>query len=102
MSSPPWYMCLPYGISLPLQMCTRNRISPLKEVHKSHIEMKKLSGIHSRVYCPLFDTNRQRGQREKKERDEGMNKENDAWGVQDEWENEAQNIRHNKMLQSIR
>ena len=43
-SSPPWYMHLPYGISLPLQMCTRNRISPPKNVHKSHIEMKKLSG----------------------------------------------------------
>ena len=53
MSSPPWYMHLPYGISLPLQMCTRNR---------------------------------QKGQGEKKARDEGMNKENDAWGVQDEWE----------------
>ena len=46
--------------------------------------------------------NRQRGQGEKKARDEGMNKENDAWGVQDEWENEAQNIKHNKMLQSIK
>ena len=51
---------------------------------------------------PLFDTNRQRGQGENKARDEGINKENDAWGVQDEWKNEAQNIRHNKMLQSIR
>ena len=46
--------------------------------------------------------NRQRGQGEKRARDEGMIKENDAWVVQDEWENEAQNIRHNKMLQSIR
>ena len=44
-SSPPWYMHLPYGKSLPLQMYTRNRISPLKSVHKSHIEMTKLSGI---------------------------------------------------------
>ena len=41
MSSPPWYMHLPYGISLPLQMCMRNRISPPKDVHKSHIEMTK-------------------------------------------------------------
>ena len=41
MSSPPWYMHLPYGISLPLQMCIRNRISPPKDVHKSHIEMTK-------------------------------------------------------------
>ena len=41
MSSPPWYMHLLYGISLPLQMCTKNRISPPKDVHKSHIEMTK-------------------------------------------------------------
>ena len=34
-------MHLPYGISFPLQMFTRNRISPLKNVHKSHIEMTK-------------------------------------------------------------
>ena len=45
MSSPPWYIHLPYGISLLLQMYTRNRISPPKNVHKSHIEMTKLSGI---------------------------------------------------------
>ena len=41
MSSPPWYMHLSYGISLPLQMCMRNRISPLKDEYKSHIEMTK-------------------------------------------------------------
>ena len=41
MSSPPWYMHLPKGISLPLQMCMRNRISPPKDVHKSHIKMTK-------------------------------------------------------------
>ena len=41
MSSPLWYMHLPYVISLPLQTCTRNRISPLKDVHKSHVEMTK-------------------------------------------------------------
>ena len=45
MSSPPWYMHLPYGTSLPLQMCTKNRISPPKNVHRSHIEMTKLTGI---------------------------------------------------------
>ena len=44
-SSPLWYMHLPYGVSLLLQMCTRNRISPLKDVQKSHIEMTKLSDI---------------------------------------------------------
>ena len=41
MSSPIWYMHLPYGISLPLQMCMRNRISSLKDEYKSHIEMTK-------------------------------------------------------------
>ena len=96
MSSPPSYMHLPYGISLHLQMCMRNTISPPMNVHKSHIEMIQ------KYTLPLFDTNRQRGQGEKNARDEGINKENDAWGVQDEWENEAQNIKHNKMLQSIR
>ena len=39
---------------------------------------------------PHFDTNRQRGQGKSRARDEGINNENDAWGVQDEWENEAQ------------
>ena len=60
MSSPPWYMHLPYGISLSLQMFMRNKISPPKDVHKSHIEMTKYSGILSRVYSPLFVRNRQR------------------------------------------
>ena len=54
MSFPPWYMHLPYGISIPLQMCMRNRISPLKDVHKSHIEMTKHSGILFRVYFSPF------------------------------------------------
>ena len=55
MSSPPWYMHLPYEITLPLQMFMRNRISPPKNVHKSHIEMPKLSGILFRVYFILSD-----------------------------------------------
>ena len=54
MSFPPWYMHLPYGISLPLQMCIRNRISPPKDVHKSHIKMTKYFGILSRVYSPFL------------------------------------------------
>ena len=64
MSSPPWYMHLPYGITLPLQMCTRNRISPPKDVHKSHIEMTKNSPntpVYSLKYTlPLFVRNRHR------------------------------------------
>ena len=54
MSSPPWYMHLPYGISLHLQMCMRNTISPPMNVHKSHIEMIQ------KYTLPLFDTNRQK------------------------------------------
>ena len=54
MSSPPWYMHLPYGISLPLQMSMRNTISPPMNVHKSHIEMIQ------KYTLPLFDTNRQK------------------------------------------
>ena len=56
MSSLPWYMHLPYGISLPLQMCMRNRISLLKNVHKSHIEMTKTLWYT----LSLFVKNRQR------------------------------------------
>ena len=40
-----------------------------------------------------------------RERKEDMNKDNDAWGVQDEWENEAQTkakYLKNTMLQSIK
>ena len=56
MTSPPWYMYLPHGISLPLQMCMRNRISPPKDVHKSNIEMTKTLWYT----LPLFVRNRQR------------------------------------------
>ena len=56
MSSSPWYMYLPYVISLPLQICMRNRISPPKDVHKSYIEMAKTL----RYTLPLFVRNRQR------------------------------------------
>ena len=42
-------------------MCTRNRISPPKDVHKSHIEMTKNSLVYSLEYTlPLFVRNRQR------------------------------------------
>ena len=71
MSFLPWYMHLPYEISLPLQMCTRNRISPPKNVHKSHIEMKKLSGILSRIYSPPFFHEQTKGQGEMRPRVEG-------------------------------
>ena len=86
MSSPLWYMHLPYGISPPLQMCMRNRISPPKDVHKSYIEMTKTL----RYTLPFFVKNRQRVKEKKRARDDRTNNANDAWGVQDEWENEAQ------------
>ena len=42
-------------------MCTRNRISPPKDVHKSHIEMTKKSLVYTLEYTlPLFVRNRQR------------------------------------------
>ena len=70
-------------------MCTRNRISPPKDVHKNH---KTLRYTTLKYTLPLFDMNRQRGQGEKKVRDEGTNNDNDAWGVRNEWENEAQTL----------
>ena len=62
-------------------MCTRNRISPPKSVHEGHIEMIKTLRYTTLEYTlPLFDMNRQRGQWEKRVRDEGMNNDNDAGG----------------------
>ena len=64
MSSPPWYMHLLYGISLSLQMCMSNRISPPKDVHKSHTEIyknDKNTSVYSLEYnLSLFVRNRQR------------------------------------------
>ena len=74
----PWYMYLSYGISLPLQMCMRNKISPLKDVYKSHIEMTKYTDILSRVYSPPFCQEQTKGQEETRARDEGTNNANDA------------------------
>ena len=59
-------------------------------MHNSHIEMTKLSGILSRIYSPLFCHEETKGQGEMRARDEGTTNDNDAWGVRDEWENEAQ------------
>ena len=62
-------------------MCTRNRISPPKSVHKGHIEMTKTLRYTTLEYTlPLFDMNRQRGQWEKRATDEGMNNDNNAGG----------------------
>ena len=59
-------------------MCMRNRISPPKDVHESHIEMTKHSDILSRVYSPPFCQEQTKGQGETMVRDEGMNNDNDA------------------------
>ena len=75
MSSPPWYMHLPYGISLPLQMSMRNRISPPKDVHNNHIEMTKTLRYTLESILSPFLTGITR---EKRVRDEGMNNDNDA------------------------
>ena len=66
MSSPPWYIHLLYGISLPLQKCMRNRISPPKDVYMSHIEMTKLSGILLQSILSSFLTRIGKGVKEKK------------------------------------
>ena len=61
MSSPPWYMHLSYGIALSLQMCMRNRISPPKDVHKSHVKMTKSLWYTTLEYTlPLFVMNGQK------------------------------------------
>ena len=79
MSSPPWYMHLPYGIYLPLQMCMRNRISPPKDVHESHLEMTKTLWYTILEYTlHLFYTNRQKGQGKMRARDEGMTNDNNT------------------------
>ena len=44
-SSPPWYMHLPYGISLPYKCAREIEFFLPKNVHKNHIEMTKHSGI---------------------------------------------------------
>ena len=48
-------------------------------MHKSHVEMKK-----------TLQYNDDEGKGEMKARDESTNNNNDAWGLRDEWENEAQ------------
>ena len=64
--------------------CAQGRISLFKNVHKSHIEMMK---EYTLPFCHE-ETNESRGRWERKE--DMTRIKNDAWGVQDEWENEAQ------------
>ena len=44
--------------------CAQGRISPPKNMHMSHIEMTKHTGILSGILSPLFVTNRQMNQEE--------------------------------------
>ena len=88
MSYLPWYMHLPYGI-LPLRMCTRKRISSPENVHKSHIEMTIFSGILSSILS-LFLTRIDKWAKKNEGKKIRYEQEKDAWGVQDEWENEVQ------------
>ena len=81
-------------------MCTTNRISPPKSVHKGHIKMTKTLRYTTLEYTLLlFDMNRQRGQWEKRVRDEGMNNDNDAEGknekfFENNFENNPQYAKH--------
>ena len=53
-------------------------LSPYKCAQKAYKNDKTLWYTTLEYTLPLFDTNRQKGQGEKRARDEGMNKENDA------------------------
>ena len=70
--------------------CAQGRISHPKNVHMSHIEMTIYTSILSSILS-LFVTNRQMNQEEGgKEEKIWTRLKDDAWDVQDEWENKAQ------------
>ena len=83
--------------------CARCRITPPKNVHMSH-KMTKHTGILSGILSPFLlriDKWIKRKEGKKRRYEQGQ----DAWGVQEEWENETQpkekkNLK--KMLQSIK
>ena len=84
-------MHLPYEISLPTN------------VHKNHIEMTILSYILSSILFPSLARIDKRAKK-KEGKKEDMNKDNDAWGVQDEWEmklKQKTKYLKNTILQSI-
>ena len=57
----------------------------------SHIEMTKHTGILSNILSPFFVTNRKMNQKKGgKEKKLWTRVKDNAWGVQNEWENEAQ------------
>ena len=72
----------------------------------NHIEMTIHIGILSGILSPFFVMNRQMNQEEEgKEKKIWTRVKDDAWGVQDEWEIEAQTKNKNifkKMLQGIK
>ena len=70
--------------------CAQGRFSHPKNVHMSHIEMTIHTSILSSILS-LFVTNRQMNQEEGgKEEKIWTRLKDDAWDVQDEWENKAQ------------
>ena len=73
--------------------CAWGRISPPKNVHESYINDE------THRYTPpppFFVTNRQmKKEEERKEKKIWTRVKYDAWGMQDEWENEAQTIDKN-------
>ena len=85
--------------------CEWGRNFPPKNVHMSHIEMTKHTGILFGILSPFFsqiDKWIKRKEGKKRRYEQGQ----DAWGVQDEWENETQlkDKKHlqTKMLESIK
>ena len=87
MSSPPCICISPMTFS-PYE-CAWVRITPLKSVHMSHIEMTIQTCILSGILSPFLswiDKIIKRKKGKKRRYEQGY----DAWGVQDECENEAQ------------
>ena len=65
--------------------CAWGRISPPKNVHMSHIEITIQTCILS-PFLSQIDKTIKRNEGKKRRYEQGY----DAWGVQNEWENEAQ------------
>ena len=80
----PLGICISPMAFLPYE-CAWGRITPSKSVHMSHIEMMIQTCILS-PFLSWIDKTIKRKERKKIRYEQGY----DAWGVQDEWENEAQ------------
>ena len=76
--------------------CARGRITPAESVHMSHIEMTIQTCILS-PFLSRIDKTIKRNEGKKRRYEQGY----DAWGMQDEWENEAQTKKKHDMLRMM-